>query len=302
MTEPVADVATAVAIGRRHRQEDAVLANFSCGEESGFAVLSDGMGGHDDGDLASRIIVSEVFGAFNVSGRHGPSDPADLRDRLRNAVLTANQSLRNEVEAGSGQEGMGGTVITAVVQDAALSWISIGDSGLFLFRRGGLTRLNEIHSLAPQIDLMVDQGVIDAETARTHPQRSCLTSALVGGGISKIDCPGKPLALEAGDIVLMASDGLEVLEPDEVRDILNQHRSRSSREIASALMQAVASAHAPEQDNISVIVIKPVFARHVEEQAATERKQEPPFWAPLRAGIASLRHHVIAPLTGRPAP
>jgi serine/threonine protein phosphatase PrpC len=299
MAEPIADVATAVSLGTRARQEDAVIADFAAGAASGLAVLSDGMGGHDDGDLAARIIVSRVFTALSITGRTAAAGADDLLDRLRHAVRFANESLRAHVEVGAGQEGMGGTVVTAVIQDNALNWISVGDSALYLYRDGGLTRLNEIHSLAPQIDKMVELGEMDRESARSHPQRGCLTSALVGADINRIDCPPVPFPLLPGDIVLLASDGLESLEHDRIAAILHRNRRRSSRTMAQALMEAVAVQKAPNQDNASVIVIKPRVPASAWPAPRAELTWS---WPSLRDGIGGWRHALAAPLRRRSQP
>lgn len=301
MSEPVADAATAIATGCRDRQEDAVLASFSGGAETGFAVLSDGMGGHYDGDLAARVIVTEMSGAISLSERQGVAETT-LRARLLDAVGAANRRLRDQVAAGSGQEGMGGTVITAVVQDEALSWVSVGDSALYLFRDGALSRLNANHSLGPQIDMLVDQGMMDAETARGHPQRGCLTSALVGAAINSIDCPTDPVALQPGDILLMASDGLEVLGHARISDILRRSRKRASQHIACALMEAVAAARDPDQDNVSVVVIKPRVTQAVAAPAHRRASPAAAWHAPLRMAADQARQTLIAALRGRPAP
>ncbi len=301
MTDTLADVATAAAIGSRSRQEDAVLAQFIDGADTGFAVLSDGMGGHDDGDLAARVIVSEIFGSICLSDRTGCAGPRQLRDRLQRAVLLANQGLRDQIKAGSGNEGMGGTVITTVLRDGALSWISIGDSGLYLFRRNRLTRLNEIHSLAPQIDLMLRHGEIDAETARHHPQRNCLTSALIGAAINRIDCPAEPIELKQDDIILMASDGLEVLEAPQIRDILRRHRKASSQRIGQALLQAVAERNAPDQDNVSIVVIKPQLTGADCTDFTIDHSNIRLFIALLQKRVSDLRQNVAAFVAGRSA-
>ncbi|WP_157772646.1 PP2C family protein-serine/threonine phosphatase [Pseudoponticoccus marisrubri] len=293
MPDPLADVASAIALGRRDRQEDAVLVQFPDGGDGGFAVLADGMGGHDDGDLAAQVIVSQVFAAFSLTGRSDTTPGPPLPDRLRHAVRTANRGLRDHVEAGLGQVGMGGTVILSVVQGDALSWISVGDSGLWLFRDGRLVRLNEVHSLAPQIDLMVQRGEMDADTARRHPQRGCLTSALVGADIQRVDCPAKPFALRPGDIVLMASDGIEVLPEAQLARLLRRHRRAPSQRIAAELMQAVHAAAAEDQDNVSLIVIKPGLAA---------RAPVLPRLSDLcGTALSGLLHRGAAVLTGRSA-
>lgn len=301
MSDTLADVATAIALGCRNRQEDALVTQFSNGADTGFAVLSDGMGGHDDGDLAARIIVSEIFGSICLAGRSDARDQCLLRDRLQMAILAANQGLRDQIDAGFGQNGMGGTAIASIVQDGNLSWISIGDSGLYLFRDDQLTRLNEVHSLAAQIDLMARKGEISEETARTHPQRSCLTSALVGAEINRVDCPTDPIALKQGDIILMASDGLEVLDTAQTCAVLSRLSAASSQEISQALLQAVAEENAPDQDNVSLIVIKPKFGETICDAATAGPASRKSVIAPLRQGIADLRQNLALYLGSRSA-
>ncbi len=256
MNDLVADAATAIALGRRQRQEDAVVTDFSQGAEMGLAVLSDGMGGHSAGDLASRIIVAEIFGELFYCSAEIDQLRTHPTSILQSAVSSANHSLRAHAEARSGRNGMGGTLVATVFMDDGLRWVSVGDSPLYLFRDGELHRLNEDHSMAPQIDHMAREGIIDAELARNHPQRGCLTSALTGGNIDKVDCPDDALALKEDDIVVIASDGLQVLPDHEIQRIVGANRHRASQVVTGALMEAVRAADAPHQDNVSVAVIK----------------------------------------------
>ncbi len=254
--DATADAATAIAQGRRDRQEDAVLADFPGGSATGFVVLSDGMGGHDAGDMASRIIVTEMFADLCFLTARAESLKTHATQLLRETLTAANDSLRAHWEAGTGARGMGGTVVAAVIHGDELNWISVGDSLLYLLRDGKLVRLNEDHSMAPQIDHMAREGVIDAETARTHPQRSQLTSAITGMEIDKIDCPDKALKLRPGDIVLVTSDGLLTLDDPQITRVLRKNRRKSSQDIAQALLRAVEAEDAPEQDNVSLAVIR----------------------------------------------
>lgn len=220
-----------------------------------MVVLSDGMGGHSDGDIASHMIVSEVLGDLFLAA----SRPDALRrhgaEILRRALVSANDGLRAGVSQGAGQEGMGGTLVCGLFLDATLRWLSVGDSPLYLLRDGRLTRLNADHSLAPHIDLLAEQGAIDFETARDHPQRGVLTSALTGGTLEKVDCPDDSLQLEAGDIVLFASDGIASLTADEIEATLHRHRNRPPQFIADRLIAAVADCDEPGQDNVAVSVV-----------------------------------------------
>ena len=250
------DAASALCQGARSRQEDALATSFAQGAEIGFAVLSDGMGGHAAGDVASRIIVAEIFAELTL--RIGDPDlaEADIPELLCNATNVANRRIRARIDSEPEAAGMGGTVIVVVVLEGRLYWLSVGDSPLYLYRDGRLTRLNDDHSLAPQIDLMVREGLIDPETGRNHPQRNCLTSALIGEAIAVIDCPEQAFLLQDRDLVLAASDGLQYLPDDDIEAVLARAMGDHSASIANALIAGVTARGDPEQDNISVVVLK----------------------------------------------
>ncbi|MGP1356982.1 PP2C family protein-serine/threonine phosphatase [Roseicyclus sp.] len=250
------DIASAQAIGGRSRQEDTLAVSCPEGGDFGFAVVSDGMGGHAAGDLASRIIVAEVFAELILRSRAPFETARDLAEVLHDAVETANASLRAQIDACPEQTGMGGTVVATALVEGGLQWASVGDSLLYLLRDGRLERLNDDHSMAPQIDLMAARGLIDAEAARTHPQRNCLISALTGQVIPEVDCPARRIELAHGDIVLIASDGIQTLAEEVIVETLAAMAGEPSREIAAALLDAVAGRQVPEQDNTSLVVIK----------------------------------------------
>ena len=256
MTELVAHAATAVDIGRRGRQEDAVIADFSRGSELGLAVLSDGMGGHNDGDLASRIIAGEMFGELFFSGARAEGLKTSPNETFQHALEVANKSLQRHAKAGSISKDTGGTLISVAVIGEKLRWISVGDSPLYLYRGRKLHRLNEIHSMASQIDMMVRCGELDPDVGRDHPQRLCLASAITGGSIRHVDCPETALRLKAGDIVILASDGINTLSDQRICELTKQHRRKHSDAIAKALMKNLRAERSPDQDNISMVVIK----------------------------------------------
>jgi PPM family protein phosphatase len=251
------DSASALSAGRRDTQEDAVATDFPLGTDFGLAVLADGMGGHAAGDVASKIVVTEVFSDLKLRGRNLLEDAPTA---LRAASDGANSCLAAHVSGQPTTHGMGSTLIALIFHHDRMHWISVGDSPLWLWRSGKLVRLNEDHSLAPQIDWMVEQGQMEAEVGRSHPDRNCLTSCLMGRPIPRVDCPAEPLTLRLGDLVLMASDGLEFLGEDLIARLLTQHRGAPSSEIARAFLGAIAALDDPEQDNVSLAVIRPVTA------------------------------------------
>ena len=256
MPDLKAQAACGQHIGQRSRQEDAVIAQFPEGGLPGVAVLSDGMGGHDDGDLAGRILVSEMFGELYLAAARPVSGPDAPTAVFHAALERANTRLKQHIDAKCISADTGGTLLCVTVEGGALRWLSVGDSPLYLYRDGRLRRLNDLHSMAAQLDLMVRNGAMEASAAAEHPHRHCLTSAVTGQQIPRIDCPTDALALAPGDIVLLASDGLNVLDETEIAALLRQHVRADSASLARALLGAVRRREAPHQDNVSLVVIR----------------------------------------------
>jgi serine/threonine protein phosphatase PrpC len=250
------DVATALSRGQRHYQEDAIVADFPIGSDTGFAVLSDGMGGHSAGDVASKIVLTEVYSELKLQSGAAETFAAHVPDILESAALAANECIKSHVGQHPNTRGMGATLIAPVFLGTQLYWISVGDSPLYLFRDGSLSQLNEDHSMAPQIDLMVQSGLLDPEEGAEHPDRNCLTSVLIGEEIAQIDCPKEPFTVQDGDVLLAASDGLQFLDDDEIEDVLRSNATRPSTEIADLLMHELEELADPDQDNISFSVIR----------------------------------------------
>ena len=253
---PRFDVASALSQGRRDYQEDALVTDFPVGEDVGLVVLADGMGGHAAGDVASKIVVTEVYGLLKRQSSSFLDEAASIPARLTSAAAKANATVREHVQAQPERAGMGATLVSLVLRGPQMYWTSIGDSPLYLLRQGRLHQLNEDHSMAPQIDMMVKAGMIDAEAGRTHPDRNCLTSAILGSTVSRVDCPAAPFDLQTGDIVVVSSDGLQFLEDAEIERLIHRNRRRTAAEIAATLLNALEALSEPDQDNISFSVIK----------------------------------------------
>jgi len=250
------DAASVLSLGQRDHQEDALASDFPIGANFGFAVLADGMGGHAAGDVASKIVVTEVFSELMFQSSDVEGMTADIGGVLRNAAYAANECVRAHTETNPDTDGMGSTLLAPVIDNEKLYWISIGDSPLLLYRDGRLTQLNEDHSMAPQIDLMVAAGAITEDAALNHPDRNALTSVLFGDEIEAIDCRDDPFILADGDVLIASSDGLQFLDDREIIAILRNTLSKPAATIARALLDALENLDDPAQDNISFTVIK----------------------------------------------
>lgn len=261
------DVASVLNRGAREYQEDALATDFPMGADLGYAVLSDGMGGHAAGDVASKIVVTEVFAELKFQSSDPDHFAENVASILKHAAIVANDCVRAHASNNPDTAGMGATLVAPVFMGDRLFWISIGDSPLFLYRGGRLKQLNEDHSLGPQIDFMVRSGMMTEEVARHHPDRNALTSVLIGEEIERVDCPSEPMQLQEGDVFIVASDGLQFLGNRKISETLGETARAGATAIAEQLLEDIEGLGDPEQDNVSFTVIKVRFHHRDEKQA-----------------------------------
>jgi len=254
--EPRFDVACAISKGARDYQEDAITSDFLIGADAGFVVLADGMGGHAAGDISSKIVLTEVYSELKFQYADIDAFEAEAPTILREIAHVANASISQHVAQNPQSQGMGATLVVPVIMENRLYWLSVGDSPLYLLRQGKLSQLNEDHSMAPQIDLMVKSGLMEASVAKDHPDRNCLTSVMMGTKIPKVDCPEKPMLLNEGDIIVCASDGLQFLTDRQIERLLTKNRRKRATEIAEVLLEQLERLDDPDQDNIAMCIIK----------------------------------------------
>lgn len=218
-----------------------------------FAVLADGMGGHAGGSLASRLVCEHFLAA-------AATFDGGAAARLAAGLRAANESLARKISITPSLDGMGSTLIGAAFSDRGLEWVSVGDSPMFLYRRGEITVLNEDHSLAPELDRQVAAGRLTGEQARRDPRRHMLRSAVTGDDIDLIDVSRAPLLLEVGDVVVLASDGIATLETPEIAQIIGSHVGDEANAIARTLIRSIDQMRARHQDNATVVVARVVGA------------------------------------------
>ena len=159
---------------------------------------------------------------------------------------------------------MGCTFVACVVTDDEMAhWISVGDSPLWHLRigtdddAGGMERLNADHSMKPVLENLVKLGRMTPEEAKAGGV-SQLRSAVTGEDLTLVDAGAPPVRLNAGDRIVLASDGLETLPDEEVFRLGGG--KRTSAAIVSDLLEAVEAAGKPSQDNATVIVYRHLTA------------------------------------------
>ncbi len=209
----------------------------SSGESDGAAVLivADGMGGHVAGEVASRLAVNTA---------------ASIEKDAVARVKAANNAIREEVAREPGLEGMGTTMTLASLEEGGSARLAhVGDSRAYLLRSGELRQLTEDHTVAAEY---VAQGQISADDASAHPQRHMLTRTL--GLTPGIQVDEVSIDLESGDRLLLCSDGLTEMVPDDrIAEILGEGSPDE------AVWELVESANEEGGvDNITVIVVEVV--------------------------------------------
>ena len=232
--------------GARPYQEDRAIQLIA---GTGF-VLCDGMGGHAGGDVAASLATEHFASAM----AEAPDRP--VPDRLAAALKAANQALADALDQSDELEGMGATLVGVLIDDGRVWWVSVGDSPLWVIRNGETLRLNENHSLAAIVDAAARRGEISEEQARRDPRRNQLRSAVMGHEIDLVDLPGRPTELEAGDIVLAASDGVETLSDREIGQLVASRAAAGMPQVARDLVEAVIAKEKRRQDNVTVCLYR----------------------------------------------
>ena len=239
------------------------------GAEHTMLLVADGMGGHVGGSTASGLLTKTFVEAY-------PQASGPVVDRLRDGLRAANMALAEAISDNPEYDGMGSTLVAAVVSSEGLHWISVGDSPLWLFRKGNLKRLNADHSMAPVLANLVKTGSLTQEEADRDPRRHSLRSAIMGDDIHLIDVSPQPVAVEPGDLLLLASDGLLTLSNQEMVEILNKMRDAPLEDRAVALIQAVEAAGHPNQDNATLLLYAPTEDKEWTSAAPREGKYSRP--------------------------
>lgn len=261
--------AARATLGARSYQEDAVAVSPCEPSPELVVVLADGMGGHAGGALASKRVCESFLAVLEarkekaaLEARKEANSP-EARDKtsvsetLLAGLTAANAAIEAEVEAQPDLAGMGSTLIGAVFDADGLSWVSVGDSPMYLVRRGEIAVLNEDHSLAPALDQLAAAGRITREAALRDPRRHMLRSAVTGEELELVDASRRPLALEPGDVVVLASDGIHTLPEEVIARIVTAFAPDGPDRIAAALIREVENGGDAYQDNTTVLVVCP---------------------------------------------
>ena len=216
-------------------------------------VVADGMGGHQAGETASAISVLTVEGfllnTLKKFFHEQRSEEHSVMQEFRSALLEADARIFEEANQHPEMIGMGTTLTMAFAVNRRLLVAHAGDSRCYLLSGGKLQRLTQDHTLVAE---MLKYGAVSPEEASRHPYRHVITNAL-GGNKQGVQVDMHRLDLEAGDVVMLCSDGLSEMVLDErIAAILfeEQEPQQACERLVTAANERGGT------DNITVIVAR----------------------------------------------
>ena len=192
---------------RRHENQDTFAVEQ--GEKLLIAVVCDGMGGAEGGQIASSLAVETFMKEIRALLR-ADMTAGQLRELASFCVAKANTAVYQHALQEPAYQGMGTTLVSAVARERDAVICNIGDSRAYLIHNGEMTRITHDHSV---VQTLVENGDITAEVARTHPNRNLITRAL--GPDETTLCDAFDVSFAHGDKILLCTDGLVVTATDE---------------------------------------------------------------------------------------
>jgi PPM family protein phosphatase len=241
-------------VGRRRKiNEDSYLVS----QESSLYAVCDGMGGHNAGEVASKMAIDTIAAFIERSGVEKEITwpwglDANLSfdgNRLKTAVRLANARVFQAADNREELTGMGTTVVASLVSGKSLTIASAGDSRCYLMRGGTLRQLTRDDSW---VSAALGEGILNSDDVEHHPLRNVITKAV--GARDTIDLDIVEHELEPGDLILLCSDGLHgMINDQEVGRILGA-ATEPLEDLGGRLIDAANEAGG--RDNVTVVLLR----------------------------------------------
>ena len=231
-------------LGDRKGNEDRV--GYSYSRDVLLMVIADGMGGHDQGEVAAEIAVTEITRRFQQEARNRLRRPFEF---LVSSIQAAHRAIVSYAVERNLLECPRTTCVACIVQSGRAFWAHAGDSRLYVLRRGALVASTQDHSKVQQ---MIDAGEITPEAAARHPDRNKIYSCL-GGVVPPLIDTGRDVALEPGDTIMLSTDGFWSQIPASI--LGNMLRKQGVLDLLPGLLTEAQRRALGESDNLSVVAM-----------------------------------------------
>lgn len=237
-------IAYRTAIGKRRKDNEDSVGIFTNQQGVKLAIIADGIGGNQGGDVASEMAVTHIGHSFKLSNAKTIDE---TKDWLQKQISSENQDIRNRSEQFIDLKGMGTTVVLAVIFNQTVLIGNIGDSRGYLLRDHVFSQVTEDHSL---VNELIKRGELSRQAARVHPKKNVITRSL---GIEKaVQIDTHYLELTDNDMLLLCSDGLtDMVNDDQIQAVLENEAALQDK--CDQLVKLANDAGG--LDNISVVLI-----------------------------------------------
>ncbi len=207
---------TDVGLVRQSNQD-----SYAAGEMPGgvaWAVVCDGMGGANGGNIASATAVKMISEMISSTYREGMSSNS-IRTMLQSAIYAANVSVFDMAKSVESLSGMGTTVVAAVVAHGLVHVAHAGDSRAYIVSDTGMQQITKDHSI---VQSMIEDGSLSPAEAKLHPRKNIITRAL--GVEESIEIDYNEVGLGEGQRLLICTDGLtNYIEPPVILEVLQRY-------------------------------------------------------------------------------
>ena len=228
--------------GGRERNEDCIGSQKT--EDSALFIVADGLGGHRDGDIASKSVVNTFLHAPL------PTNPNHVEEWLASWTEEANQTLLNLQEKRSSN--MKSTAAVLLIQNQTASWANVGDTRIYFLHKDEIASVTEDHSVAYR---KYRAGEITRRQIAYDPDQSSLLRVLGSADRHAPSLVTLPVLLEDGDGFLLCSDGMwEYVSDDEI--LIEYLKTQRASDWGEGLLLRAISRVEPNHDNLSMIVVR----------------------------------------------
>ena len=232
----------ASSVGKvRKLNEDSFSFDSSRGDKGSIFLVSDGMGGHKAGEVASQYASIKIVEYFYKSAQK------DIPSKLNESIRMVNREIYNLSQKDSSKRGMGTTVVAVVIFENTLYFANVGDSRAYLLRNGLIRKITKDHSW---LEEKISEGVLSPSEARNNPNKNIITKCV--GYDSDVEPNFGNIVLKEGDRLILCSDGLW----DELNDLKIKEMALSNSDLKKSVGRLLSAAEGNGgKDNITAVVI-----------------------------------------------
>ncbi|UTR10927.1 Stp1/IreP family PP2C-type Ser/Thr phosphatase [Evansella sp. LMS18] len=229
---------------RSHNEDDGFISEQLNGQM--LVLVADGMGGHQAGDVASKMTKDILLEKWQEINR--PLNPKEAEKWLEDSIYEVNRRLFEHAQKHPQCKGMGTTLVASICTDQFISHAHVGDSRIYLKSEGQMKQITSDHSLVAEL---VRSGQISEEEAQNHPRRNVVLRAL--GTESNIKVDVNTINWDPGALLMLCSDGLTDMLPEE--EIYEQITDEGKLEKLAEQLIQMANDRGGE-DNITIALIR----------------------------------------------